>query len=119
MAAEEYGARARMLMLRAPRVSICGTDVKGERGCGLSQKYVVFLVRVEDQEDSWLLHKRFSQFQSLDAKLRARFKVIPRFPSAQQLQSIFLQLDAGFVNRRKIALQEYLQALVKVLLCSN
>lgn len=94
-------------------VNITGTDTRKERSCGLGQSaFTVYEVKVLNGSQSWVLEKRFSDFEVLDQVLRSKFwsMTVPKLPS----KKLFFNFDGDFIQKRKGELQKYMKEVLQV-----
>merc|ERR1711981_346212 len=82
------------------------------------KEYAVYVIEVRRQAGDqmpaalWIVSRRYSEFHELNKRLRARFPMIRNldFPRRQ----IGLKLQRDFLQKRKTALEKYLQELLKI-----
>jgi sorting nexin-25 len=82
------------------------------------KEYAVYVIEVRRQAGDqmpaalWIVSRRYSEFHELNKRLRGRFPIIRNldFPRRQ----IGLKLQRDFLQKRKIALERYLQELLKI-----
>uniref|UniRef100_A0A7S2D390 PX domain-containing protein n=1 Tax=Alexandrium andersonii TaxID=327968 RepID=A0A7S2D390_9DINO len=77
---------------------------------GRSRKfYAIEVSGSADALPAWKLHRRYSEFVTLDQQVRHKFAGLPQLPR----KSVFTKrLDPGFLRRRERGLEAYLMALV-------
>lgn len=96
-------------------VSIVGTTVGNADG----KEFALYLVEVrqleedgETQVSGWLVTRRFSEFLALHSALK------DKIPAARQLElpqkKLITTMNSGLLHQRKIALERYLQSLIKI-----
>mmetsp|Transcript_50532 Transcript_50532/g.157787 ORF Transcript_50532/g.157787 Transcript_50532/m.157787 type:complete len:105 (-) Transcript_50532:419-733(-) len=93
-------------------ISIIDTDVRSDRSCGLTQKYVVYVMRICNGDKQWVCEKRYTDFMILDEVLRSKFwyAQVPKLPQ----KKLFFNFDEQFVNKRRKELEEYMRSLLQV-----
>ncbi|KIW06706.1 uncharacterized protein PV09_02405 [Verruconis gallopava] len=82
------------------------------------KEYAVYVIEVRRQAGdqmpaaSWVVTRRYSEFHELNKRLRSRFPMVRNleFPRRQ----IGLKLQRDFLQKRRAALEKYMQELLKV-----
>jgi len=100
-----------MLIVTVPEAITEGLGIHGMK------PYTVYVVEVHLNSHTWKIKRRYSEFYDLHNKLLFYAKKIhaelPAMPSKYSFRTS--NLDAEFVNKRRLSLQLYLQTLVLTL----
>ncbi|KAF2430595.1 intermediate filament protein-like protein [Tothia fuscella] len=82
------------------------------------KEFAVYVIEVRRQAGeqmpaaSWIVTRRYSEFHDLNKRLRSRFPIIRNLDFPRRQMGLKLQKD--FLQKRRVALERYLQELLKV-----
>ena len=73
-------------------------------------KYVEYELMLNTKYKIWTIYRRYSKFENLHLKLSKEFKKLPTLP-----KKAFFNFGEGFIEERKIGLQNYLNQLFHII----
>merc|ERR1711998_642745 len=99
------------------KVQIRDTEAKNGACCSATgpcpSQYTEYIITVKSGSDEWTIQHRYSEFVTLDAKLRDKFWYIDDLPVLPPKIVLFPKSESS-IAKRKLGLEEWLSTILKI-----